>query len=141
MTPCREITYLINADTGCWECNSHKPDSYGYPRFRVNIKIFRFMYETHKGPIPKGLLVRHTCDNRKCINPDHLLLGTAADNAHDAIERGRYGKGFFAPCKLTKEDVLAIRSSKLMNIELAKIYNVSNSMISGIRTRQKWKHI
>lgn len=52
----------------------------------------RFSYEAFKGPIPDGLIVRHTCDNPLCVNPDHLLAGTYQDNTQDAIRRGRaYG--------------------------------------------------
>ena len=53
----------------------------------------RVMYRLLNGPIPDGLLVRHTCDNHACIRPDHLILGTHADNMRDMAERGRGTKG------------------------------------------------
>src|ERR1044071_8669327 len=143
MSKNREITYVINQVSGCWECNSHAPDSHGYPRFKKNIKIFRHMYATHKGPIPNGLLVRHTCDNRLCINPDHLLLGTVADNVKDMIERGRHviisnrktspevfnAFVFGHPQKLTSTQVIEIRNSSLGERKLSKIYGVCCSTI------------
>lgn len=50
----------------------------------------RYVWEQVYGPIPDGLWVLHKCDNRVCVNLDHLYLGTAADNANDMVERGRH---------------------------------------------------
>ena len=52
--------------------------------------IARHYYRHYNGEIPDGLVVRHTCDNTQCINPNHLLLGTHADNVRDKMERGRH---------------------------------------------------
>lgn len=51
------------------------------------------MFSAKNGPIPKGLVVRHTCDVRECVNPDHLILGTQKDNIRDMHDRGRYAGG------------------------------------------------
>ncbi len=62
-------------------------------------------------PVPDGLFVRHTCDNPPCCNPAHLLIGTAADNTHDAIERDRLARGFdLSHTKLSREQVEEVRS-------------------------------
>ena len=59
------------------------------PGTRMNITAHRDAWIRENGPIPKGLCVLHKCDNRKCINIDHLFLGTLADNTHDAQAKGR----------------------------------------------------
>lgn len=78
LSGCREWQKALNND--------------GYGLIRNGAKIVsahRLAYELANGPIPAGLLVRHTCDNRKCVNPDHLLVGTNQDNTRDMLERGR----------------------------------------------------
>lgn len=75
----------------CWEWTASRFTN-GYGQFTINgrpIGSHRFAYMDTYGPIPKGLLVRHTCDNRLCCNPSHLLLGTPQDNMNDKVERGR----------------------------------------------------
>lgn len=76
---------------GCWEYEGAR-NSDGYGCFQVQKKFYlahRASYETWVGPIPTGLLVRHKCDNPPCINPDHLELGTQADNVGDRETRNR----------------------------------------------------
>lgn len=110
------------------------------------------MYEKYKGEIPDGLLIRHTCDNRICINPAHLLIGTVADNMKDCIERGRHvilrinRKGNVAnlkcgPQKLTAENVVEIRMSAMSDRILAKEYNVCKGTIHAIKRRKIWKNV
>ena len=83
--------WVITA-AGCWEWQGATVAA-GYGCVRVHGKLYlnhRVSYEYHHGPIPEGLIVRHTCDNPPCFNPDHLLVGTHADNARDKVERGRH---------------------------------------------------
>lgn len=78
----------------CWVWKAGKNNGYGqisgnYKGKYRSALAHRFSYELHYGPIPKGLLVRHKCDNPACVNPRHLIVGTHADNTRDTVERGR----------------------------------------------------
>jgi len=80
---------------GCWEwTGTCTANGYGQIKaFGKMVSAHRFSYELHKGPIPSGLEVMHSCDNKKCVNPDHLLAGTHAQNMREAGERGRMRSG------------------------------------------------
>lgn len=81
-------------EDGCWQfCGPKTHNGYGSfgigGRSGTNVRAHRLAYELFIGPIPKDLLVLHTCDFRSCCNPSHLKLGTAFDNTKDMIEKGR----------------------------------------------------
>jgi hypothetical protein len=88
-------------DRGCWEWTAGTKNGYGHIGFwdkerklTKTVKAHRISWEIHNGPIPKlsgvhGGVIRHKCDNRSCVNPKHLLLGTQNDNVRDQVERGR----------------------------------------------------
>ncbi|MCK4261393.1 MAG: HNH endonuclease [Halanaerobiales bacterium] len=128
--------------TGCWEYNGCV-QSNGYSRIRhrgVTNYGHRLSFEAFNGPIARGLFVCHKCDNRKCINPNHLFLGTREDNTIDAMGKGRVAKGEqLSPLK--NKDVIFIRNSPLSSKELANKYNLNPSSISAIRLNKTWKHI
>lgn len=80
---------------GCWPWLGAPNDS-GYGRLRIAgqlVRAHRLSYELAHGPIPDDLVVRHTCDNPSCVNPQHLIIGTVADNAADMVSRDRQATG------------------------------------------------
>ena len=97
--------YTLDWRTGCWVWNNCSRDFYGQFRMVSGAKhAHRASWIIHRGPIPKGLVVCHTCDVRPCVNPDHLFLGTQQDNIADMVRKGRH---YAAPkkthCKLGHE--------------------------------------
>jgi hypothetical protein len=87
--------YTVCPDTGCWLWDGSKyPNGYGWLKvFGKVMSVHRFSYELHKGPIPEGLCILHSCDVRHCVNPDHLRTGTHQENMTEAAERGRMPRG------------------------------------------------
>ena len=97
----------------------------------------------HGNTIPEGLILRHKCTNKNCVNPEHLETGTQAENCADKVRDGTDARG--EKChlaKLTSKQVLEIRARAEENcIELAKEYGISPNTISKIITRRTWKHL
>lgn len=102
----------------------------------VEFLAHRVSYILHVGTIPQALLVCHTCDNRRCVNPAHFFLGTDQENKDDASAKR------LARCQhLTAKQVHDIRSSHLTQRELGKKYGLTQSGISGIQLRKTWRHV
>lgn len=135
--------------TGCWVWKGYvEASGYGRIWFGSTWLAHRASWVDEFGPIPNGLHVCHRCDNPPCWNPDHLFLGTNADNVADRHAKGRsrggYHRGETHPCaKLTADDVRAIRAAR--GAEQGRItarrYGVSPSRISMIQTRKVWDHV
>jgi hypothetical protein len=132
------------SESGCWVWKGSKRKGYGLMwRDGQATSAHRVCYEAFKGPIPKGMVVRHSCDNPSCINPGHLDLGTQAENVADREARGRRDvKGEqVGTAKLTEANVLEIRSSEVSGVKLAKKFGVHPTTISFIKSRKTWTHV
>lgn len=134
----------VTKSDGCWEWSGARlPSGYGVISTRArsggNTLAHRISWELHNGQIPNGLLVCHTCDNPPCVNPDHLFLGTGADNSQDMSAKGRTAK---AVTKLTPEKVQAIRNRHANGEtvhDLAREFDVTPPTISEAVQRITWK--
>jgi|SRR6188508_1684736 len=136
---------LPEPNSGCWLWNGGGYETRGYWRIVVNGKktlVHRLAYERHRGSIPHGLCVCHTCDMRCCVNPEHLFLGTKAENNADRDQKGRQPRGEdIGLAKLTAEQVLAIRASTDTERALGREYGVAHCTIGSIRRRTTWTHL
>ena len=132
---------------GCWDWKlSEGPGGYLNIRYkRRKIMAHRASWIIHKGEIPNNLWVLHSCDNRRCTNPDHLFLGTPKDNAVDRQQKNRGQKGItHHKCKLSEKDVLEIKnllSSGLSCEKISKKFSVTNGTIWFIKHGITWKHL
>jgi hypothetical protein len=126
---------------------------YGYGqvgRRRKLIGTHRYAWTISNGDIPKGMGVLHKCDNRPCVNPDHLFLGTFKDNMNDKVRKGRQAflKGESnGRSVLTEESVKYIRSMYIKGhplyggVALSKKFGVTETMISYVVKRKFWTHV
>jgi len=139
----------------CWIwTRTRLPKGYGTLRCGVRrrqVYAHRASYERFHGPIQKGAIVRHSCDNPSCVQPAHLSIGTQADNIRDCIDRGRkvdpphiFGTATNT-ARLTESDVRLIRelyaTGQWRQVDLAERFKVRQTNISEIVRRATWKHI
>lgn len=160
--PIIEIPYISNdiirrfenwifygSPCGCHYWTGSVDESNGYGRFGIdkrNYRPHRISYKIYKGD-PGKLLVCHHCDNRLCVNPDHLFLGTIYDNNIDRHRKGRNGdiRGEKSTCaKINTQDVLKIRelyANGHKTNEIAKMFGIRTSHAGNVARRHIWKHI
>lgn len=120
----------------------------GYGQVRIdgcNVAAHRLSCEEAYGPLG-DLWALHRCDNKPCVNPDHLFPGTPKDNALDMIAKNRHGRigargELSGRTSLTEADVIAIRASKATQQVLAGEYGISQQAIGRIINRKRWSHI
>lgn len=135
---------------GCWFwAGSHSNVGYGLIHSGgaggKTLSAHRVSYELHYGPIPDGMIVMHSCDNRGCVNPAHLSAGKQSQNIKDAITRGRKivpnASGEDNPkSKLTQVQADFIKANpQMQHTYLAKLFGVSPNCIRGVRIGRTWK--
>jgi len=126
---------------GCWNWTG-SINFHGYGQKMIakkNFRAHRIFYQKYKGRIPAGLCVLHKCDNKKCVNPEHLFLGTDQDNATDCIRKGRTARGSKQHVsKLNASQVLQIRKDRRPQKLIAKAYGVTPTCIMYIQKRRNW---
>lgn len=126
-----------NETTGCWEWRGSS-DKRGYGYIVLEKKIWRahrLSFYLSTGRHLGKFHVCHKCDNPACVNPDHLFLGTDADNVIDCIAKGR------REVKLTPTKVRKIRTSPLNNMQTARKLKVNYSTLRAVREGRTWKHV
>jgi hypothetical protein len=153
---------------GCWLWSAGTCKG-GYGVFHLrgrSISAHRYAYESAKGPVPVGMFVCHRCDVRRCVNPDHLFVGTAADNSRDRDAKGRGAAGRKYPgrrmslevrsrivpqrgevngnSKLTNAQVIHIRDLKRRGAtskQMAALFGVSPTLIKNVVRLKNWRHV
>jgi hypothetical protein len=134
----------------CWiwsgnVANKDRP----YGRIQINgqrITAHRLSYLVYRGDIPAGLCVCHTCDNPRCVNPDHLFLGSDLENIADCILKGRHTRGDkHGNKKLSEAKVREMRhlykTGKYTQQQLADKYDIPRTYCNVIINRKQWKHV
>ena len=143
----KEVTFVV-VKGGCHRCTSHACCR-DRPRCMENGKvklISRLLWERQYGSYPpRESVLRHSCDNPWCINLDHLLIGSAADNVQDAVDRGRMAKGERAgPSLLSDDQVKGIKILLEFGVScyfLGRKYGVTPGAIQAIANGTNWKHL
>jgi hypothetical protein len=142
-------TNTVKRESGCHEfvgCRNH--DGYG----RINkegrlVYVHRAVWENANGKIPFGMFICHKCDNPSCVNPEHLFLGTHADNMKDKALKGRVTNAIGSKnpsAKLKDADIPVIRSRILAGetcYSIARDYGVIGEAILHIKHNRRWSHI
>ncbi len=133
----------------CWPWTGTRDSkNYGVLKSKGRmVKAHRMAYVAAYGPIPSGLCVLHKCDNPPCCNPEHLFLGTLADNAADRDRKGRTNRpqGEKHPqAKLTDTAIRSIRRRSLKGEtykSIADSFGMHPATISEIARKKTWRHI
>ena len=139
---------VIKGD-GCWEWKASL-SSTGYGHMFIGQGKYQnshvLSWQIHFGPIPNGLCVLHHCDNRSCVRPGHLWLGTKGDNSQDMVSKHRHRlpglRGAAHPqARLDEASVRAIRASRASHSALARVYGVTYQAIANVRQGRTWAHV
>ncbi len=133
-------------NSGCWLwLGCDHGDGYGVISSHSRQTFaHRASYEAFRGPIPVGMHVCHKCDNRACVNPEHLFIGTPVENMRDRDRKGRTARvrgADSASAKLTDLQVLAIYYDPRRQYDIADDYGINQGTVSNIKTGKRWAHV
>lgn len=148
----RKIASILSrvefSENGCWNWQGWLDrGGYGYVCYKNrDINIHRFFYAWCCGAIPKGKIVRHTCNNRKCVNPEHLILGTMWDNSQDMINSGNSLTGERNPnSALTEKAILEMaelyKTGCVSLKDISEEYKVSPGVVQAALSGSTWKYL
>jgi hypothetical protein len=137
---------LAMTETSCWTwLGGLDWDGYGMGwdgALKKTVRAHRLVYETLVGPIPTGKCLLHRCDNPVCVNPDHMFIGTIADNNRDMHAKGRGAVGEkHGMNKLSEADVLAIRAHPGTQVQIAAEFGVSQGLVHHIKSKRLWANL
>jgi len=141
------VDYVVEPISGCWNWQRHRNDKgYGQTFFRGKLWLaHRVAYVRAFGDLPNYVVIRHDCDNRACVNPSHLRLGTQADNIADCVAKGRNQRGETnGHAKLTAAQVIEIRAADWRGVtrrQIGRRYGVSPATISRVLIGSHWKSV
>lgn len=132
---------------GCWQWTG-ATNSTGYGSYGMR-NAHRVAFEVYKGPIPDGANVCHTCDNRRCVNPAHLWLGTRSENMKDCSRKGRTVIPHFIgsnhpEAKMDEEKVRSVRlevAEGMPKRAAARKYAIDRATLRSILERRTWRHV
>jgi len=145
----RRFWAKVDKSRNCWIWTAHVGDSgYGSMHVRRTPRpAHRVSWLLAYGNVPSKIYVLHKCDNRLCVRPDHLFLGTAKDNHWDMRAKGRddFPRGERShTAKINETIVLYIRALRLIGwkyAEICKLFGLSRDLVSNVGERRSWRHV